>query len=74
VSGAREALQTQHADYYLMLAEAAEAELRGPRQMVWLKRLDAEHDNFRAALSWALERGKARRPHDSVPRWGGSGS
>jgi len=24
LSGAREALQTQHADYYLMLAEAAE--------------------------------------------------
>jgi DNA-binding CsgD family transcriptional regulator/tetratricopeptide (TPR) repeat protein len=32
------------------LAERAEVEWRGERQTIWLERLDAEHDNVRAAL------------------------
>ena len=38
-----------YAAHYLALAQAADAELRG-RPETWLDRLDAEHDNFRAAL------------------------
>ena len=54
VSGASEAIEQQHADYFLALAEKAEPELRGPKQAEWLNRLEDEHDNLRAALAWSL--------------------
>ena len=41
------------------LAERAEPELEGARQVAWLGRLDEEHDNFVAALAWAVECGDA---------------
>ena len=47
----------RHAAYYLALAEEAAAALAGPAAAGWLGRLDTEHDNLRAALRWALDRG-----------------
>ena len=37
----------------------AEPELRGPHQVIWLERLDADLANIRGALSWATESGEA---------------
>ncbi|HEX6556827.1 MAG TPA: NACHT domain-containing protein, partial [Ktedonobacteraceae bacterium] len=53
-SGELEATRQAHATYYLAGAEQAEAELEGPQQVRWLKRLEREHDNLCAALTWAL--------------------
>jgi len=52
VSGEAEAVRRSHADYFLALAERAEPELTGAEEDVWLDRLEAEHDNLRAAASW----------------------
>lgn len=55
-SGGVDAARRRHAEYYLALAEEAEPVLRGAEQLAWLERLETEHDNFRAALSWGLDR------------------
>ncbi|HZB08058.1 MAG TPA: tetratricopeptide repeat protein [Rubrobacter sp.] len=58
-SAEAEQIKRVHAEYFLTLAEEAFPELRGPDQLEWLERLEAEHDNMRAALSWASERKEA---------------
>jgi predicted ATPase/class 3 adenylate cyclase/Tfp pilus assembly protein PilF len=58
-SSEAEEIKRVHAQYFLTLAEEADPELRGPDQLEWLERLEVEHDNLRAALSWALGRKEA---------------
>jgi predicted ATPase len=55
-SGEAEEIRRVHAQFFLTLAEEAFPEFKGPDQLEWIERLEAEHDNMRAALSWALER------------------
>src|SRR5919107_5138889 len=55
VSGNAEVIRRLHAEYFLALAEQGASELKGPEEATWLERLDLEHDNMRAALSWMLE-------------------
>ncbi len=58
-SGEAEEIKRLHAEYFLSFAEEAEPELEGPAQVEWMHKLEAEHSNLRAALSWAHETANA---------------
>ncbi|MCL6642808.1 MAG: tetratricopeptide repeat protein, partial [Candidatus Bipolaricaulota bacterium] len=46
-------VRDRHRDWFVAFAERAESALQGPDQALWLKRLETEHDNLRAALEWS---------------------
>ncbi|HEY2968615.1 MAG TPA: adenylate/guanylate cyclase domain-containing protein [Casimicrobiaceae bacterium] len=52
-SGQADSARRRHFTYFLDLAETAADALRGPLALEWLDRLEAEHDNLRAALDWS---------------------
>ena len=54
VSGEGAELRDRHLDYCLGLAEEADVGLLGSQQVAWCDRLEAEHDNMRAAFEWVL--------------------
>jgi predicted ATPase/class 3 adenylate cyclase len=77
-------VRARHAEYYLQLAETAAPELAGPSQATWLRRLDPEWENLRAAFCYladeeraadvlrmgvALERFSLSRGHIEVLQW-----
>jgi hypothetical protein len=43
---------------FLGLAELAELNLQGKEQVIWLQRLNGDHENFRAALEWVSHHGQ----------------
>jgi predicted ATPase/DNA-binding SARP family transcriptional activator/DNA-binding CsgD family transcriptional regulator len=53
--GESRAVLRRHALFFLALSEKARSKLRGPEVKEWSRRLETEHDNMRAALSFALE-------------------
>jgi tetratricopeptide (TPR) repeat protein len=50
-----EMMRQRHLMYFVDLAERAEPNLRAFDMVMWLDRLEAEHDNIRAALEWSQE-------------------
>ena len=58
-SGEAGETRSRHAAFFLALAVEAEKNTGGEQHALWLERLEREHDNFRVALSWAVERGNA---------------
>jgi non-specific serine/threonine protein kinase len=53
-TGDEHVLRTRHLHWCEHLARAGDAGLSGPDHRMWLARLEAEVDNFRAALRWSL--------------------
>ncbi|MFI0484684.1 ATP-binding protein [Actinomadura sp. 9N215] len=58
-SGGEDAARRAHAEHFARLADDAEPHLTRADQLVWLRRLSAEHDNTSAALRWAISAGDA---------------
>ncbi len=54
-----EALRRLHCGYVLRLSEDSELHLTSAAREPWLRRLDAEQDNLRAALGWVITTGDA---------------
>src|SRR5215211_3342185 len=65
-----EIIEAEHAfeAFLIARAEVAEAGLSSPEQPKWLERLEAEHDNLRAALSRILDRGEGAVALRLAPR------
>ncbi len=46
--------RSAHRDHYLAVVETAAAQLRGPDELRWLDKIEAEFDNIRAALAFSI--------------------
>lgn len=55
MTGDAAAAQQRHFEYFFDLAR--QARTFGPEKLTWLNRLEADHENLRAALAWALDVG-----------------
>jgi non-specific serine/threonine protein kinase len=66
-SGSAMSPHQQHAEYYLSLAEQAEASGSEPEAATWTERLALEQANFGAALDWLTAQGNV----DAAMRLGG---
>ncbi|CAM4065323.1 winged helix-turn-helix domain-containing protein [Roseateles saccharophilus] len=51
--GRAETVRQRHFDHFVDLATTGASALGGPTALEWLDRLEAEHDNLRAALDWS---------------------
>ena len=60
------AVQARHYQWFRAFALTAAPHLTGPQQAAWLERLEADYDNLRAAVGWAL--GDERRGSDEADR------
>ncbi|MFJ4849715.1 MULTISPECIES: BTAD domain-containing putative transcriptional regulator [unclassified Streptomyces] len=56
-AGERDIVGRRHIAYFREYIRTADPELRGARQLLWLDRLEREHENLRAAIRRAVETG-----------------
>ena len=54
-SGEESKLRDRHRDWFVVMAESARAQWRGPRQREVFRQLEIEHDNLRTALEWSKQ-------------------
>jgi predicted ATPase/class 3 adenylate cyclase len=54
-SGEASAVRDRHLEWFLKLAEEAEAGYYSPEQSAWIRRLEADHDNLRSAIEWSQQ-------------------
>ncbi|MBI3737799.1 MAG: adenylate/guanylate cyclase domain-containing protein, partial [Chloroflexi bacterium] len=54
-TGEAEEARNAHLNYFLQFAEAADSKIERFQDLELIARLEAEHDNIRAALEWGLE-------------------
>jgi non-specific serine/threonine protein kinase len=54
-SGEADRVRQRHFAFFLELAQRATDALDGPFILEWLDRIEAEHDNVRAALDWSAD-------------------
>jgi predicted ATPase/DNA-binding SARP family transcriptional activator len=66
-AGETASARARHRDWFLALAEQAEPELLRSDQLVWLDRLETEHDNLRAALEWCRTEAAGAGPAPGEP-------
>jgi predicted ATPase/DNA-binding CsgD family transcriptional regulator/transcriptional regulator with XRE-family HTH domain len=57
--GDEAAVRSVHAHHYLALARQSFAGVHGRDHSRWMERSEAEHNNFRSALTWLLSQGDA---------------
>jgi non-specific serine/threonine protein kinase len=57
-TGKQPSIRDRHLAYFLALAEQAVQAFRGAELGRWLDRLEQEHDNLRAAVTWARARAR----------------
>jgi predicted ATPase len=53
--GEAEQARDAHFDFFIRFVEMAAEKLGTAEALEWVRRLDAEHDNIRAAIEWGLE-------------------
>jgi predicted ATPase len=54
-AGEAEPVRDRHLNLFLKLAEEAETHFNSQEEMEWMSRLEADNDNLRAAMDWAME-------------------
>ena len=55
--GEAQAARSRHVAHYIVMAEQADAQVRGPDQDLWMGRFKQEHENLVVALKWCCEGG-----------------